>query len=181
MKGFDAAFDKLLQIEGGYSDDARDRGGKTNWGITEAVARAHGYAGDMRRLPVAEARRIYRAQYWDALRLDEVDALSPAVAEELFDTGVNMGIAVAARFLQQALNVFNRAGEDYADVTADGLTGPKTIEALRTYLHRRKGLGETVLLRALNSLQGARYIDIAEKRQENEAFVFGWFANRVVI
>lgn len=181
MKGFDASFDKLLKIEGGYSDDARDLGGKTNWGITEKVAREHGYTGDMRALGLKQARAIYKSAYWDALNLDAVDALSPAVAHELFDTGVNMGVRMAALFLQRILNVFNRAGSDYEDVVMDGRVGDRTVHALRAILSRRGKLGETVLLRALNALQGARYIEITENRRENEAFVFGWFANRVSI
>ena len=49
----------------------------------------------------------------------------------------------------------------------------QTIDALRRLLAVRGAAGETVLLRALNSLQGARYIEIAEGRQANEGFVFG--------
>ena len=42
----------------------------------------------------------------------------------------------------------------------------------------RKG-GETVLLRALEALQGERYLRLAEKRPANEAFLYGWLANRI--
>ena len=56
---FDTAFNKLLGIEGDYSDHPSDPGGKTRWGVTEAVAREVGYRGDMRDLPVDLAKRIY--------------------------------------------------------------------------------------------------------------------------
>jgi hypothetical protein len=54
---FLTAFDKLLKHEGDYSDHKDDPGGKTRYGITEAVAREVGYRGDMRELPLDLAQR----------------------------------------------------------------------------------------------------------------------------
>lgn len=180
MTAFEKALEHVVLVEGGYSNHPADRGGKTRYGITEAVARANGYTGPMVELPLEVARAIYQAQYWDTIRLDEVAALSPAIALELFDTAVNCGVAVAGRFLQQSLNAFNRGGADYPDVTADGVVGPVTVSALKSFWYRRgKDGGETVLLRALNALQGARYVAIAERDHAQEAFTFGWFKNRV--
>ena len=99
---------------------------------------------------------------------------------ELFDTGVNMGPAVAVTFLQRALTALNRNGEDYADLTPDGRVGPTTLAALDTFLKvRGRSSGETVLLRALEALQGERYLRLAERRPANEAFLYGWLANRI--
>lgn len=181
MSGFDSVFTTTLGLEGGFVDDPRDSGGATRYGITERVARANGYAGSMGELPIAEARRIAKVQYWDTLRLDDVDRLSPAIAKELFDTGYNMGVAAAGRMLQRALNVLNRCGADYSDVTADGVVGPMTIAALRSYLTTRGPAGAAVVLRALNALQGAAYIELAERRAKDETFVYGWLKNRVEI
>ena len=47
----DRLIDALIEREGGYVDHPADKGGPTCFGITEAVARAHGYAGPMRQLP----------------------------------------------------------------------------------------------------------------------------------
>lgn len=105
--------------------------------------------------------------------------LSAAVAEELFDTGVNMGPQVAGRFLQRALNALNRQGRDFADVTVDGAAGPKTREALAAFLKVRGREGEAVLLTALRCLKGERYVSLAESRSANESFVYGWLKNRV--
>ena len=55
--------DAILRAEGGYVNDPADKGGETNYGITVAVARANGYTGPMRDLPVAMARAIYTARY----------------------------------------------------------------------------------------------------------------------
>ena len=76
--------------EGGYSDHPADRGGSTRWGITQAVARAHDYMGSMRDLPREKAVAIYREAYAIRPGFAAVAEISPAVGEELFDTGVNM-------------------------------------------------------------------------------------------
>lgn len=178
---FDKSFREIVLIEGGFSDDPADSGGPTNYGITEAVARANGYTGDMDKLPLEFARFVYKAQYWDTMRLDDVSAMSGRIAQELFDTSVNAGISRAGTFLQRALNVLNREQVDYNDVVADGVVGPVTIYALRAYLERRGPSAELVMLRALNVLQGAFYIELAERRQKDERFVLGWLKNRIVI
>ena len=83
--------DALIDREGGFVDNPADKGGPTCFGITEAVARAHGYAGPMRQLPRSVAVAIYLRLYWQRPRLDEVAKRSDRLAAELFDTGVNMG------------------------------------------------------------------------------------------
>jgi len=172
--------EELIEREGGYVDHPADKGGPTRFGITEAVARAHGYAGVMAELPREEAAAIYRRLYWLRPKFDLVADRCPKVAAELFDTGANMGPAVAATFLQRALTALNRAGRDYSDLVPDGRVGPATLAALDAFLEARgrKG-GESVLLRALEALQGERYLRLAEKRPANEAFLYGWLANRI--
>jgi hypothetical protein len=185
--------DGLIDREGGYVNHPADRGGPTKYGITEAVARAHGYAGEMAQLPRDEAAAIYRRLYWLRPRLDQVARRAPAVAAELFDTGVNMGPAVAATFLQRALTALNRNGKDYPDLVPDGRIGPATLAALDAFLDLRgasppvssdgddqqRTSGEKVLLRALEALRGERYLRLAERRPANEAFLYGWLANRI--
>jgi len=172
--------DELIEREGGYANHPADKGGPTRYGITEAVARAHGYPGVMAELPREEAAAIYRRLYWLRPRFDEVAERAPAVAAELFDTGANMGPAVAATFLQRSLTALNRGGKDYPDLTPDGRVGPATLTALEAFLDvRGSDRGEVVLLRALEALQGERYLRLAEKRPANEAFLYGWLANRI--
>jgi len=175
----DQMVDALIEREGGYVSHPADKGGPTCFGITEAVARAHGYAGPMRQLPRQEAAAIYKRLYWLRPSFDDVAALTPKVAAELFDTGVNMGPAVAATFLQRALTALNRNGRDYADLVPDGRIGEQTLRALKAFLVVRGRSGEEVLLRALEALQGERYLRLAERRPANEAFLYGWLANRV--
>lgn len=112
---FDQAFDKLLVFEGGYSDHAADPGGKTRYGITEAVARRVGYRGHMNELPLDLAKRIYREEYWLPVRADELPA---GVRYAVFDGAVNSGVRQSVIWLQRALGV-----------VADGAIGPKTLAA----------------------------------------------------
>lgn len=176
---FDKAFDQLIMIEGGYANSKKDLGGETMWGITEKVARANGYKGDMRLMPLETGKAIAKAQYWDLLNLDRVADQSYAIAYEMFDTFYNTG--KGGEYLQRCLNAFNLEGKDYADLVVDGLVGPGTLSALRAYLTKRTTDGETVMLNALNCLQGARYIEITEARQQNEEFSYGWFRTRIDI
>lgn len=113
---FDTAFEKLLGHEGAFVDHPADPGGATMWGITERVARANGYKGDMRKLPVSEAKRIARAEYWDVVRADE---LPEPVRYPVFDAAYNSGPGQAAKWLQRAVGA--------AD---DGKIGPKTIASV---------------------------------------------------
>jgi lysozyme family protein len=176
----DALIEAVIEREGGYVNHPNDRGGPTCFGITEAVARAHGYAGAMRHLPREEAAAIYRRLYWLRPRFDEVAKRAKRIAAELFDTGVNMGPAVAATFLQRALTALNRNARDYPDLVPDGRVGPRTLSALDAYLRvRGHQSGQTVLLRALEALQGEWYLRLAERRPANEAFLYGWLANRL--
>lgn len=179
MTPFETAVAHTFGIEGGYSDHKSDRGGKTAFGITEAVAREDGYTGPMSALPKARALDIYRRLYWDKIGLDHVAAVDPLVAQECFDTGVNMGVSLPVKWLQRILNALNRQGKDFADIGMDGVAGPATAKALRAFIGVRGQLGRDVLLAYLNAMQGARYIEIAEARPANEDFVFGWGANRL--
>lgn len=171
--------DDVIDREGGYVNHPADKGGPTRWGITERVARAQGWRGDMRDFPREEAVAVYRRLFWLRPGFDQVAHLAPALAAELFDTGINMGPPVASGFLQRALNALNRGERDYADVAVDRRIGPRTVAALGGFLERRGPAGEAVLLKALEALQGERYLALAEQRPANEAFLYGWLANRL--
>lgn len=175
------AIERLIAIEGGYCNNPNDAGGETCWGITVAVARAAGWTGPMATMPQSFARDVYADRYWYKPGFHSVSLLSFATAEELFDTGVNMGVHTAKVFLQRCLNAFNQRGRTYKDIIVDGDIGPGTLDAMKRYLQARPSDGEIVLIRALNALQGARYIELAEGRKENEEFVFGWIKNRVAL
>lgn len=176
---FDGLIEGALAREGGYVFHQSDPGGETIWGVTVGVARENGFAGPMRAMTRDQAKAIYRAKYWVRPGLHLIAPLSVKVAEELFDTGINTGTGTAAIFFQRSLNSLNRQGKDYADVAVDGGIGRQSADAFAALLKVRGAPGEAVMLKALNCLQGARYIEIAEGRAASEDFVFGWLANRV--
>lgn len=178
---FDKAFAVTIGHEGKYSNNPNDSGGETMYGITIATARAHGYNGPMRSMPLEEAKRIYKTVFWDRVGLDKIDKISERVAQEVFDTGVNMGPTRAMGFLQKALNALNDRGRLYQDQTVDGLFGPVTEKTFKEFIRIRKLEGEIVILKMLNVLQGAFYIDLAARRVKDEAFIFGWFRTRIDI
>lgn len=165
-------------VEGpAYTNDPADRGGPTKYGITlRTLTRVRGKpasADDVKNLTRDDALAIYRSDYVTLPGFDKVAQISPAVAVECIDTGVNMGPQVAASWLQRALNALG------ADLKADGACGPKTCEALRALLQQRGPMGQRILLLALNCLQGARYLDISEADPGQKRFVFGWLRQRI--
>ena len=106
----------LLLHEGGLVDNPRDPGGLTNWGIS---LRAYPWLGrdGVAALSQEQAGRIYRRDYFDAVRAAE---MPPEVALAALDAAVNQGATWTRRALQVA-----------AGARPDGVIGPKTLEALR--------------------------------------------------
>jgi len=119
---YDESLKAVLEWEGGYTNDAADPGGPTNWGITIFDARmywkADATAQDVRQMPLSVAKDIYQSKYWDALRCDE---MPPGVDYCVFDYGVNSGISRSAKVLQRLLGV-----------AVDGRIGNETLEALQS-------------------------------------------------
>lgn len=179
----DQAFDVVLahtwEDEGGFSNHPDDPGGKTRFGITEAVARSHGYTGDMRELPVEDAKSMYRLSYFEGPKFDQVAERSLKLSMELFDAGVNMGPGRAAMMLQRALTLLNRRGKDYPDLAPDGAIGDITLRALDSFLTERDKEGEVVLLKALLCQRGSYYMDLAASDERFESFLYGWLRTRV--
>ena len=106
---------RLLAHEGGYTNHPSDPGGPTNFGITiydyRRYVKPGATAADVKAMQVEEAKRIYRAKYWDAQRCDELPA---GVDYAVFDYGVNSGIGRSKKVLQRVVGV-----------NADGVLGPR--------------------------------------------------------
>lgn len=175
---FVRAWERLLQVEGGYVNHPADPGGETIYGVTERLARRYGYLGPMRELPVAEARRIAKSEFWDQMALDHVTMQSGAIAAELLEAGYHLGPRVAGQLLQRALNAFGDG-----TLGLDGDIGPKTLEALLMFLRKRSSYngGERAMLRVLNSLQCAAYVERVERDASKRQFFYGWVSKRVRI
>ena len=119
---YDSALKRVLAHEGGYTNNPADPGGPTNYGITIAdyrhYVKPHATAADVKAMPLEDAKRIYKARYWDALSCDN---LPSGVDYAIFDYGVNSGIRRSAKVLQRIVGV-----------SADGQIGPNTIAAVNT-------------------------------------------------
>lgn len=179
MDPFMKAWLKTGRVEAGYSNHPSDPGGETMWGITVAVARAHGYLGRMKDLPHHLATDIAKKEFWDKLRLDEVYALSPALAAKLFDVNFNMWSGAAAIFLQRSLNLLNQQGRHYPDIKVDGHVGDQTLATLRAFLKVRGAQGKAVLFASIQGMQTADYARQTEANQAKEDFYFGWLWKRI--
>lgn len=166
----------VFAVEGGYVNNPKDPGGPTNHGITEVVAREHGYEGHMRDFNKDAAASIYYEDYIKAPGFDKVVEASPAVAEKLVDAGVNAGPIRPAKWLQTALNALNRDGKDYPQLTVDGKVGPGTMNAYRS-LERVRGKVRAceLILKLLDVQQGSYYMSLTGLK----TFTPGWIDNRI--
>lgn len=171
---------KLIDIEGGYVNNPYDSGGETKYGITKAVARSHGFLGKIKDLPLSMAQDIYVYDYWLDPKLYLISDISPMVAQEVFDTGVNSGTSLAIKLLQRALNGLNNKQKYYPDISVDGVMGRNTQNAIKQYLAVRGEKGEKVLYNLLNTLQGAFLFNLTERREKDEEFLYGWLVHRTI-
>ncbi|HBT82431.1 MAG TPA: secretion activating protein [Desulfuromonas sp.] len=152
---------KLFGVEGGYVNDPDDAGGETKYGISK-----RSYPNeDIKHLTLERAAQIYERDFWNPLRLSEVQ--NQVIAEEIFDTAVNCGTGTEARIIQEAINLTNYPAPDIA---VDGQIGPATIAAINGHKSPR------TLYKALNGLQFARYRDIVKARPEQEKFMRSWLS-----
>ena len=124
MDRFEKIFDYLLGVEGGYSDDKNDKGGKTKFGITEEEARKYGYKGDMQDLTIDFARNVYVKKYYLGNKLDKV--VNDKVALSICDWAVNSG-RNGIKNAQIAINQLTNANLD-----VDGIIGNKMLQALNS-------------------------------------------------
>jgi lysozyme family protein len=184
MASFDQALPEVLAHEGGYVNDPDDRGGETykgvarrlngdwaGWRRVDRARRERGFPASLERDRELQrlVREFYKQHYWDKFQGDAI--AEQAVADELFDTAVNLGVARAVNFLQRALNVLNRNGTLYPDLVDDGVFGARSLAALNAYLARDAA---ALLLKVLNILQGMHYIDFMTRSPVQEKFARGW-------
>lgn len=152
---------KVIEREGGYVNHVSDRGGPTNFGITQGTLTAwRGHpvsAADVQALSQDEARKIYRANYFRGLE----DVTDPKVLEFLFDYSVNSGTSRAVIALQKVIGV-----------TADGAWGPKSKEALKKF--DQASLYFPLVCERLDN-----FLRIISRDHSQAVFAAGW-ANRIV-
>lgn len=188
MANFEQAFLLTLGHEGGYVFDPDDAGGETykgvarryhpgwpGWSTIDQIKQQTDNRQQLNKM-LGEAdtlqqqiRDFYKQLYWDRFQGDAID--SQPLAEELFDTGVNMGVHRAVRFLQEGLNLLNRNQKSFKDILEDGKSGPGTLAALKKYLAKDPA---EHLLKIMNILQGMHYIEYMRKSPTQEKYARGW-------
>lgn len=188
MAEFLKAYSITLGHEGGYAFDPDDAGGETYKGVAR---RYHpGWSGwasiDQIKQQAANKRQLnkllagnaelqqqiqdfYKQQYWDRFQGDLIG--DQELADELFDTAVNMGVHRAVSFLQEGLNLLNRNQQSFKDILEDGKCGTGTLGALDKYLAKDPA---EYLLKIMNILQGMHYIEYMRKSPVQEKYARGW-------
>ena len=147
---FEFALKKMLKNEGCYSDNPSDSGGKTKYGISKKS-----YPNlNIKKLTESQAKKIYKKDYWDRLKLDNINNLN--IASSIFDFAVNVGNNRATKIVQKIVKT-----------KVDGIIGKKTIRAINSY--------DSLLLDLYFTLEKIRfYIELVEKNRKNYTFILGW-------
>ena len=129
QKNYQKCLETILHHEGGYVNHPKDPGGETNLGVTKRVYEEWGGTKDMKDLLVEDVAPIYKKNYWDKLKGDN---LPSGLDLCVFDFGVNAGPGRAAKYFQSMIGT-----------TPDGGIGPMTLKALDIYSGAH-GLVETI-------------------------------------
>lgn len=190
MANFHSAFEKTMGHEGYYANDPHDPGGETyrgvarnrhedwdGWQIIDDLRSTPNFPNNLNRESQLQAsvEQFYKKHFWNRFQGDAVT--DQPLAEELFDTSVNLGISRAVKFLQRGLNVLNKDGSLYGDISVDGQFGPKTLNTLNASLNAGQG---GYLLKVINILQGEHYVTLMENNPVMEKYARGWL-NRVSV
>lgn len=186
MANFGPAHIKTSKVEGGWVNDANDPGGETykgiarnffpnwtGWSIIDSFKKLPGFPSNLpedRLDPLVD--KFFKTQFWDVMRLDEV--VDQSLAEEVYDTGVNLGVVISVKILQRSCNLLNNRQKLYPDIEVDGIVGKRTLEVVNKHPNKR------ILFNLLNVLQGARYAELAEAKEIKEKYMVGWLDKRVI-
>lgn len=155
---FDKALAAVLKHEGGYVNHPRDPGGATNFGIIQRTYDAHRRRRGLtpravKSIVKEEVREIYRTQYWDAIRGDDLPA---GIDFVVFDGAVNSGPAQSVKWLQRSLSGY--AGR------IDGVIGAQTLAALDAHANHDQVV----------SLATGRRLAFMQALRTWDAFGKGW-------
>jgi len=182
MAYFKPAYEKTSLVEKGWVNDPADKGGETyngiarnywkdwdGWQIIDFYKQSHTLKrGDViyNELLDEYIEEFYKDNFWDVNKLNNIT--DQDIANEVYDTGVNIGPKVASKMLQEALNLLNRNQVDFEDLLVDGDIGLKTLKLVNGFKNKQ------ALLKTLNGLQFCKYVDICRDNPKQERFFNGW-------
>ena len=153
QENYETCLEMILHHEGGYVNHPKDPGGETNLGVTKRVYEDWGGDKDMRDLTVEDVAPIYKKNYWDRMKCDQIPNGLDLCC---FDFGVNAGTGRSAKYLQTMIGT-----------VADGGIGPNTLKAVANYVE------EVGLEQAVENFQEARQ-GYYEKLSTFDTFGKGW-------
>lgn len=155
MADFQQAFDFMLPHEGGYANDPSDPGGETNHGISK---RSYPKL-DIKNLTLQQAARIYKRDFWDQIRGDQIE--DQALANKVFDLAVNMGVSRSIRLLQEACGL---CGLPLAE---NGIMGTPTVTVINM-------CNSGALLTEFKALAAGYYRALVHQHPALQRFLNGW-------
>lgn len=189
MAQFSISYRKTSGHEGGYANHPSDRGGETyrgiarkrwqdweGWPIVDRLKTESDFPQNLEIDPDISnlVVKFYHDNFWSQINGDAIQ--QQEIADELYDTGVNMGTGFSVKILQSSLNILNKNQQLYNDIPEDGKVGQQTLGAISAFLGTRN---LELLLKVMNVAQGCKYLTLLQDPSQ-EAFALGWF-NRVEI
>jgi lysozyme family protein len=157
QNNFDQSMVYVFVSEGGYTNHPNDPGGPTNWGITQANLGAwlghKASVAEVKALAKDEAKKIYKHDYWDACKCDE---LQSGIDYLMFDFGVNAGNSRAVKTLQKVLGL-----------PMDGAFGAATLAAVLA-------MDGLALINDYTTAKLAFYRSISTTKPSLAVFLKGW-------
>lgn len=121
---FDLVIEKTFELEGGWSSSNSDPGGMTMYGISSRFHPTYAAKIKNKTLTIAEAKKIYRSEYWDDIY--KIDSIPVVIAWIVFDAkvhGSKESIIDLQKWIKDNTN---------PNVTTDGVFGPNTWKGIPT-------------------------------------------------
>lgn len=189
MAQFSIAYRKTSFHEGSWANHPSDRGGETfrgiarkrwqnweGWVIIDRLKKESDFPNNLETDPDLGnlVVKFYHDNFWTQINGDAIQ--QQEIADELYDTGVNMGTTFSVKILQNSLNILNKNQQLYKDIAEDGKLEQGTLGAISALLGTRK---LELLLKVMNLAQGCKYLQLLQDPTQ-ETFALGWM-NRVEI
>lgn len=155
MADFNIAYAPTAKIEGGYSMDKNDKGGQTVFGLTrrdwphwDGWAKVDVYVKN-RQIALLNAdlelkisvAHLFRGNYWKPLKLDLIN--NQQIANQAFDTAVNMGVGTSAKIMQTAANV--TVDLNIGDITLNKINGMDAKTFYARFIALRKARYDAII------------------------------------
>lgn len=192
MASFLESYKITMGHEGLWSNLKLDRGGETFMGISRRffpswpgwiiIDRIRAESKDESEFSskIAENKELrelvpafYKANFWDRFAGDEIAKSLQPIANELFDTAVNMGVHQAVKILQYCLNKLNRNQTLFPNLAEDGGYGRVTAGVLFSFGGSLRDIH--VLYKMMNVEQGHYYNELMTRSEDQEGFARGWY------